>query len=398
MIDKSTLALFGNRPHFEKPVACHALFWPSQDEYRAMFHDIFERQYYTNHGPLAQALEQALAERLQVRHAICVTNEFIGLAMLAQALDLAGPVLMPAHASIKTVQSLDWAQVQPVFCDVNPETGMLDAQRAAPWLEKHAIGAILGVNAWGGACDLPGLTQLARGADIPFYLDSSQGFGSLVDGTPLGGFGHAEVLSFHADHILNAGEGGVICTQDDALAARIRNIRSNYGMGPSVPVKKTGNGRLSEAQAALALYGLKRIPEYLEHHRRIRAFYAEGLRGIPGISLFQAPGVSLSNDQNLIVQVSADLLGLSRDELCRFLRTENIMAETGYFQPPGLTPCSLYAESIKDHPHADRFGQTVLELPMYRGLDEAAIAFITGAIEWAHRHAGEIRERLRSSP
>jgi dTDP-4-amino-4,6-dideoxygalactose transaminase len=395
MTAKSVLAIFGNSPHFDRKIACHQNFWPTREEYRAIFSDIFERQYYAHHGPLVQALEQALAQHLKVRHAISVTNEFIGLTMLAQALDVQGPVLVPAYCSIKTVQSLDWAQATPLFCDVSPESGMLDAERVAPVLEKHKVSAILGVNAWGGVCDLDGLTQLARSAGLPFYLDSSQGFGSVVNGKALGGFGHAEVLSFHSENILNAGEGGVVCTQDDALAARVRNIRSSYGMGPAVPVKKTGNGRVSEAQAALALHGLKRLPEYLAHNRRIRSFYAAGLKDIPGISLYEAPGVNPGNDQNLIIQVSSRQFGLDRDELCQLLHAENILAEKGYFTKPGLTPCSLYEEPIEKYPNARQFGNGVLELPMYRGLDQSAVSFITEAIQLAHRHSGEIREVLR---
>ena len=69
---------------------------------------IFERQYYTNQGPLAQELERRLAERLGVRHAICVTNEFIGLVSAGHALGVHGNVLVPAHCSIATLQSLDW--------------------------------------------------------------------------------------------------------------------------------------------------------------------------------------------------------------------------------------------------------------------------------------------------
>jgi dTDP-4-amino-4,6-dideoxygalactose transaminase len=398
MMVKSALAVFGNRPHFEKKIACHQKFWPTQEEYRAIFSDIFERQYYAHHGPLVQALEHALEQHLKVRHAICVTNEFIGLTMLAQALDIQGQVAVPAYCSVKTVQSLDWAQARPVFCDVSLESGMLDAEGVAPLLEKHKVSAILGVNSWGGACDLQGLTQLARSVGIPFYLDSSHGFGSIVNGTALGGFGNAEVFSLHSENILNAGEGGVVCTQDDDLAARVRNIRSSYGMGRAVTVKKTGNGRVSEAQAALALYGLKHLPEYLEHNRRIRSFYAAGLKGIPGISLYNAPGVSPSNDQNLIIQVSSQQFGLSRDELCQLLHAENILAEKGHFTKPGLTPCSLYDEPIEEFPNALQFGSCVLELPMYRGLDQAAVSFITEAIQVAHRHSGEIREVLRPAP
>src|SRR5690348_11729253 len=117
MRKSQSLAIFGAAPMFEQPIAKGQRFFPSWTQYESMFRDIFERQYYTNHGPLAQELERRLAERLQVRHAMCVTNGFIGLALSGQALSIRGSVVVPAHTFVATSQSLNWTEARPLFCD-----------------------------------------------------------------------------------------------------------------------------------------------------------------------------------------------------------------------------------------------------------------------------------------
>ena len=97
------LALFGATPLFDRPIANGQRFFPDWTQYEAMFQDIFKRQYYTNDGPLTQQLERRLAERLGVRHAMCVTNEFIGLVSAAQALGVRGQVVVPAHSGVAQI-------------------------------------------------------------------------------------------------------------------------------------------------------------------------------------------------------------------------------------------------------------------------------------------------------
>src|SRR5258708_18181602 len=155
---------------------------------------IFERQYYTNHGQLAQELERRLAEQLQVRNAMCVTNEFIGLALVGQALEIRGNVLVPALSFIGTSQSLDWTNGIPHFCDVAPETGVMTAEVAGEIVERQRVSAILAVNPWGDACDVEGLQRLAEEHGIPLYIESSHGFGCSIADRSIGAVGAAEVI------------------------------------------------------------------------------------------------------------------------------------------------------------------------------------------------------------
>lgn len=384
------LAVLGAEPALPHRLRLGQHNFPSWERYEAAFRDIFERQYYTNHGPLAQALERRLAERLRVGHAICVTTATIGLALAAQALGVKGKVLVPALSHVQTAQSLAWAGAEPEFCDVCEETGHLTPDSVEPFL-RDGVTAMLAVNLWGGAADIPGLQRVAERTGIKLYIDSSQAFACEIGGTPVGGFGRLEVISFHSSHILGAAEGAVICTDDDDLAAHVRNIRSNYGMGRVVPVGKTGNGRLSEAQAAIALMNLDDLPELLARNHRQFEAYRSHLEGIPGLQLVSPTGVSASNHQNVVCRVDAQRFGLSRDVLVSVLAAENVEALGDFGIGEQWRKAAWSGAPL---PNAERWCKSMLQLPIGAQLDEGAVERIAARIRLAQRHAADVARKL----
>ena len=394
MTKSASFAIFGGTPLFARPIAKGQQHFPAWTQYEAMFRDIFERQYYTNHGPLAQALERRLAERLGVRHAVCVANEFIGLVSAGQALGVQGNVVVPAHCSIATPLSLDWTGAKPLFCDVDPATGMMTAELVAPLLSRHDVSAILAVNPWGDACDVRGLQALANRYEIPLYMDSSHGFGCEIAGRPLGSFGDLEIISFHSHNVIGSCEGGVVCVQDDALAARIRNIRSSYGMGAPVSVIKTANGRMSEAQAAVASFNLDHYPEYQQRNARMFGLFRAGLAGIAGLGVRVPSGVSQSNYQNLICRIDEAVFGMSRDDLWRVLRRENLLAGRGFVPSSHRAYAESHAITADNLPNTKRYNATTIELPMNQSLGEPEAARVIDLLASIQRNAGGIRQRL----
>ena len=195
---------------------------------------ILERRWYTNHGPMAHALEAEVARLASVRHAIAATNPVIALIMLIEALELHGAVLVPALAPMRCAQAVRWAGLRPVF-------GEVDGERfsTTKGIADGAIGPEVEAIMLAAGADEGGLMALA----------AARGLRVLRDGP--GGGGVPSVL-----HLAGCGDdagAGCVLTDDDLLAARLRSIRSSYGAGTPVPVARTANGRLSEAQAAMAL-------------------------------------------------------------------------------------------------------------------------------------------------
>ncbi|MEB3840439.1 MULTISPECIES: DegT/DnrJ/EryC1/StrS aminotransferase family protein [Pseudomonas] len=389
------LAMLGGQPAFTKPLPVGQLYFPDWDDYVEAMRGIFQRQYYTNQGPLVQQLEAELQQRLGVRHVICVANATIGLMMAADALALKGKVITPAYTFIATAQSLTWSGVEPLFCDVDPLTHQIDPTHVERLINDEDVSAVLAVNLWGDVCDQQALLELCERRSIGLYFDSAHAFGCEVQGVPVGGTGELEVFSFHATKVFSAAEGGCLCTNNDELAARLRNIRSSYGAGHPVPVSRTANGRMSEAQAAIALLSLNKFPQILQRNQQLFEVYRTGLSDVPGIHLLQPERVSRTNYQYVVCEVEATIFGLTRDELQRVLHAENVLARR-YFSP-GVHHCPPYknAEIQPDLPVTDALCQRTLQLPIGQTLDVYGAERIVDVICQAHHQAQKLAEILR---
>lgn len=390
------LAILGAAPAFEQSLPVGQLYFPEWSAYEAAMRGIFERQYYTNQGPLTQQLEQVLQERLGVRHAICVTNATIGLLMAADALGLRGKVITPAFSFIATSQSLTWAGLEPLFCDVDPLTHQLDPARVEELLKDNDVSAILAVNLWGDVCAHDRLLQLAERRGVPLYYDSAHAFGCAVQGRSVGNFGDLEVFSFHATKVLSAAEGGCVCTNNDELAARLRNIRSSYGAGHPVHVSRTANGRMSEAQAAIALLSLDNFAQTLERNRDIFSAYRDALAGLPGLRLIEPQAVSVTNYQYVVCEIDAECFGLSRDELQAVLRAENVLARRYFY--PGIHRCTPYDERYPQVaerlPVTEALCTKVLQLPIGQPIDVTGARLIGQIVRTAQEQATSIRRNM----
>lgn len=379
-------ALLGGTASFIKLLPVGQLYFPSWDRYEVAMRGVFERHYYTNHGPLVQQLEERLQNYLGVKHAICVTNATIGLIMAAEALELSGKVVMPSFTFIASAQSLSWTGIEPVFCDVDPITHQIDIDKLELLIDEHVTG-IMGVNLWGGACDVVELENYALARNLRLYFDSAHAFGCVVDTTKVANFGSIEVFSFHATKILNATEGGCVCTNDDIFASRIRNIRSSYGAGEPTSVVKTSNGRMSEAQAAIALMSLDDFPQNQQHNETLYRKYEERLKHIPGIKLVKPAGVSFSNYQYVVCEVNPDIFGLPRDSLITVLKAENVNARRYFY--PGTHRCIEYRDILPSYidslPVTDYLCAACIQLPIGEMVDCNAVELICEIIDKSHR-------------
>jgi dTDP-4-amino-4,6-dideoxygalactose transaminase len=286
--------------------------------------------------------------------------------------------------------------LEPVFCDVDPKTNHLSVEAVRAVMSEE-ISAILGVNLWGGTCDPPQLQRLGEECGLPVFFDSAQAFGCGLGGTRLGSYGAAEVFSFHATKIINGGEGGCITTNDDELAARMRNIRSSYGAGPAVDVPITTNGRFSEAQAALALLSLADYDQHQRRNSKTWRRYARQLDAVPGISAIPPCAVDESNWQTISCAIDSDTFGLQRDDLLRVLKAEHVNARRYFY--PGCHRSLPYAQSLPQYreslPDTDALCRTILQLPLGAFVTDEAVDSIAGLVELVQTNAEEISGRLR---
>lgn len=366
---------------FDAPIPVGQLYFPDWCDYEKAMRGIFEREYYNNNGPLVTELESQLEDFLNVKHAICVSNATHGLIIAAQALELKGKVILPAHTFIASALSLLWCGLTPVFCDVRKGSHHIDTTKLEALITED-VSAIMAVNLWGGAAEIDALEKIAAKHDIRLYFDSAQAFGCEYQGKKIGGFGEVEVFSLHATKVLSAGEGGIICTNNDELAKKIRSIRPSYGSFEKVAIEKVANSRMSEAQAAVALLNLKNYKVYQRNNENIYNLYSERLSCILGISIVNPEGVSSSNFQSLVCEIDEVKFGCSRDELLSILKHFNVLARRYFY--PGLHKTVDFAHYGFELPNTNHLSCVTIQLPIGAQAGKDVVMSICDIIEQIH--------------
>jgi len=387
------LAFLGGIAQFSTPLRVGQTNLPKWEHFENAFRDIFSRRYYTNHGPLAQELEDRLAEVFGVRHVVTMTNGTIALMLAAKALNLKGKVIVPAFTFAATVQSLAWAGVEPLFCDVDPQTHVLTPELVAPLLDDPDVSAILPVHLWGNLCNTEALKALAQRKGIPVYYDAAHAFECTRKGRKAGCHGTLEVVSFHSTNVFNTAEGGCVCTNDDDIAERLRNLRSSYGRRISVDIPINANGRFSEAQAAMGLLCLEEYPSIIAANKARFELYTELLGNIPGVHILQPVPGEKHNYQYVVLEIDNQVFGLTRDQLIQLLEAENVFARR-YFVP-GMHRCTPYKECyphvVDALPTTDMLCECVMQLSSGQAVSLKDIRATCELITFIYDNAGSLR-------
>lgn len=359
---------------------------PPFEVMREALEKIFERDFYTNHGPLERQLDAALAERLDVIHAISMVNGTVALTLLLQALDLKKVgVIVPAFTFPATVQAISWAGLRPIFCDVDRKTHHLTADLVAKRLgeaDAADVGAILGTHVWGRACDPLSLEELARERDVRLVFDAAHAIGCVAAGRTIGNFGDAEMFSFHATKVLSGLEGGCIATNDDALAERLRTMRSFHDRPGAPRDLLRFNAKISEAQAAMLLLGLDRLDDYVESNRRRYESYREELSVLSGLRFVDHAAGQVSNFQYVVIEIDAPAFGMTRDELVDVLRDHGILARR-YFSP-SIHKLPPFGTGVA-LPNTDFLCETLVQLPTGQAISDEDVVRVCGIIRAARR-------------
>jgi dTDP-4-amino-4,6-dideoxygalactose transaminase len=388
------LAVAGAPPAFERVLHVGQ---PNIGDRRVLMerlNDLLDRRWLTNDGTYVQRFERAMAETTGVRHCIATCNATVALQLAIRALELSGEVIVPAFTFVATVHALMWEQITPVFCDVDAETMMLDHALVARSITAETS-AILPVHLWGRACNPSGVEELAKRHGLRLLFDAAHGFGSTTGGRAIGGFGDAEVFSFHATKFVNSFEGGAITTNNDELAERLRMMR-NFGFAEEDRVLRLGiNGKMHEASAAMGLTSIESADEFIRLNRQNFHIYQRHLRGIAGICLHEPGSAERSNCQYVVIQVQPEA-GLTRDTLLTVLRAENVYARRYFF--PGVHRMEPYRSmprySKMALPKTERLAAEVLCLPTGTCVGEEEVATICAIIRTAVNTARPLTKML----
>ena len=361
------LAVLGGSPRFSAPKYVGTPTLPDRATLHARLDEMLDAKRLTNDGPFVQEFESRLSRMNDGVEVVAVCNATVGLQLLVKALDLRGEVILPSFTFIATAHACTWEGLTPVFVDIEKDSHTIDPLRVAEAVTRDTA-AIIGVHLWGRMCRVRELEAIARDRGVPLLFDAAHALGCTYAGRPVGAYGTASVVSFHATKFIQSLEGGAIFTPDPNLAARLRLLR-NFGFAGYDNVVALGtNAKLDEFSAAMGLGSLEGLEALVETNRRNRLAYRQALAGLSGLSLYEYDEREENNFQYLIVEVTPEACPFTRDELLQVLHAENVIARR-YFHP-GCHRSAPYRDVRREQPW---------RLPVTEQICDALIALPTGA-------------------
>jgi dTDP-4-amino-4,6-dideoxygalactose transaminase len=367
----------------------------SREKLHRLVDQMLDRNWLSNDGPLVREFEQRVAAIAGVTHCVAMCNATIALEIATRAAGITGEVIIPAYTFVATAHALQWQGITPVFCDIDPVTHNLD-----PACIKRLItpktSAIIGVHMWGKPCLVEELTTIADYHGLTLMFDAAHGFGCTHAGRAIGGFGLAEVFSFHATKFVNCAEGGAVVTNNDELAAKMRLMR-NFGFSGYDNVIYVGtNGKMNELSAAMGLTSLDSMPHIVEMNRRNYEAYRHALRDLPGVALIAYDETQAQNYQYLVLDIEPATCPLTRDQLVQVLHAHNVLARRYFF--PGVHRMEPYRSYYPNAhlllPITEQVVRRVVVLPTGTAVTPRDVEQIGQIIRWAFDNAGDLRKRL----
>lgn len=352
-------------------------------------------------GPRVARFEADVAAFVGRAHGVAVTSGTgaLELALRARGVGPGWDVLVPAYTWVATYNVPRLLGARPVLVDVDPDTfcvgeGSLRAALAAPATGPRAA---LPVHLFGYRAGAGWLDALARDADLLVVGDGCCAFGGESDGQRCGAWTSLECLSFHPRKVITTGEGGMVLTDDDALAARLRRLRDHGAERSPEQRRQTVHGgdavpqfpepglnlRMTELQGALGVQQMRHLDAILAGRRRVAATYDALLRGAPGW-LVPAPG---ADDPGRLLtfyvvrladeRASLDQLASLRAAILGDLAAAGIAA-----RPPMI---SLLDVPFTDtgraaFPGAERLARTAFALPLFPTLSDADCERVVSAL------------------
>lgn len=319
----------------------------------ARINDIIDRRWLSNNGKYVQEFETRVADILGVKHCVAMCNATVGLEIAIRALGLVGEVIVPSFTFIATAHSLQWQQITPVFCDIDPVTHNIDPAKIEALITPRTT-AIMGVHLWGRGCDVAALEEIARRRGLKLLFDASHAFGCSHNGRMIGNFGSAEVFSFHATKFINSLEGGMVVTNDEALAQKMRMMK-NFGFTGYDRVEHIGtNGKMNEMSAAVGLTNLESLEQFIRINHTHYEHYRRELNAIPGLQVMEYDTSEHCNFQYIVVEFDAETTAITRDALVEHLHQHGVIARRYFY--PGCHRMEPYCSSF---PNAgDHLAQT----------------------------------------
>jgi len=352
-----------------------------EDDIKAVI-EILRSDWLTT-GPKVSEFEQALADYVGAEYAVAVSSGTAALhcAMYALSIGIGDEVIVSPMTFAATANCVVFQGGTPVFADVDPYSLRIDPDRVEAAITDKTK-AIIAVDYAGQPCNYGRLIDIADRYGLALAADGCHALGAEYKGTKVGSLADLTVFSFHPVKHISTGEGGMITTDDEDLAARMRLFR-NHGIATDhhqrqqleswfYEMEDLGfNYRITDIQCALGLSQLQKLPKFLERRREIAAYYDEAFDNIPEIDPLEINSNVLHAYHLYVVKVNFAALKTDRNTLFRSLRRNGIGVNVHYI-PVHLHP--YYRKRFNTGPGlcpvAEKAYEELVSLPMFPAMTD----------------------------
>jgi dTDP-4-amino-4,6-dideoxygalactose transaminase len=338
-------------------------------------------------GPMVDAFEERIAARCGRRHAVALSSgtAALHLALLQVGAGPGTAVVVPTLTFAATANAAAYTGAEPVFVDCDPESGTLDPdllEEALSTLRADGVpvAAVVPVDLLGRCADYTRLAPVCARFGVPLISDAAEGLGAVHASRPAGSFGLMAALSFNGNKIMTTSGGGMLLTDDQAVAERARYL-STQARQPAVHYEHTEVGynyRLSNVLAALGLAQLERLDGMIARRRHVREEYARLFDAVPGTRIFQRAGDEADNCWLTAVLVDPQIAGWSAEDLRTALDEADVESRP-LWKPMHAQPVFAGARSFLNG-NSDVLFRTGLTLPSGSALTAAQLGEVTAVL------------------
>ncbi|WP_448073284.1 DegT/DnrJ/EryC1/StrS family aminotransferase [Georgenia yuyongxinii] len=343
-------------------------------------------------GPEVDAFEREVAARAGRAHAVALSSgtAALHLGLLTLGVGPGDVVITGTMTFAATANAIVYNGARPVFVDCdktgNLSPALLRAALAGEAARGHRVGAVVAVDLFGKVADYPAIEAIAAEAGVPVFSDAAESLGAERGGRPAGSFGDAAALSFNGNKIMTTSGGGMLLTDEEAVARRVRHL-ATQAREPVVHYEhhEVGyNYRLSNVLAALGRAQLGRLDTMLARRRAIRGAYRGLFAGVPGVRVFgEADGTGRTGSDEVesttrdncwltSILVDPEVAGWTASELMAHLAEADIESRP-LWKPMHRQPVFAGMAAYLDGTADDHFARG-LSLPSSSALDDDALA------------------------
>ena len=332
------------------------------EEIKSSVNEVFDSGIFTMGGKTKE-FEKKFSEYCGIKHAIAVNNGTVAIEIPLMALGIGGgdEIIVPSYTTMPTVEPILHLGAKPVFVDINEKDFTLNPKEVEKAITKKTK-AIIAVHIYGNSADLDSLLEICKKNKILLIEDCAQAHGTRYNGKHVGTFGTAGCFSFYPTKNLTVcGEGGMIVTNDDILAKKMRMMISHGENGRYNHVILGGNYRLSEIHCAIGIKQLELLEKFVERRRELAKIYSENLSGIKEIVLPNEAQNAKHSYHLYVIRVDKKI----RNKIMEELAKENIFAGIHYPTPVHKQPVVKNIMKTSKLKNTEKFVDEIISLPMY---------------------------------